>query len=75
MSNPHLIRYEATKRMRCLNPRGVWRIKSAEDQRMWTAIGPALRMKWRREIAQAKLTRGTIAWLIEQAVLPPRPKR
>lgn len=75
MISPHFIRYETTKRMRWINPRGVWRIKSFDDQASWTRIGSAARIRLRREIKKAKETPGTIAWMMEQAVLPPRRKR
>ena len=75
LKHPRRIRYEATKLMRRLSPRGVWRIKSAEDQARWTRLGPKTRMELRTKIHRAKMTPGTIAWLMEQAVLPPRPRR
>lgn len=73
MKSPHQIRYETTKRMRWLNPRGVWRVWSLEDQARWTQLGPAKRMRTRREMRKAKRQWGTIAWMMEVAVLPPRP--
>jgi hypothetical protein len=75
VKHPFRIRYETTKIMRVINPRGVWRIKSAEDMAQWTRLGPKARMSLRAAHKKAKDTPGTIAWLMEQAVLPPRPRR
>lgn len=70
-----IVRYHMFKSMRVLNPRGVWRTRSAADTARWSRLTPALRIRLRKQMIKAKRTPGTIAYLMEMAVLPPRPKK